>query len=157
MSISAIIARAKERKAKRQAKSLTLFPFPRKKPKRHSEWRKWRDKCDRLMSMWVRIRDKRISAYCRICGNRLATLAYHLIPRSKYAVRWDERCVVAACLFCNWGERNNRLDYREKHRAIFGADVYDALELESRRLVKYSVADLKAIADGIQAKLAGGR
>lgn len=126
-----------------------VFPGHSKKHKK-SEWKFWRDKCDVLFSLYIRLRDKKNHGVCRICFKRPIECCYHLIPRSRLVTRFDPNNAVGACHGCNFGEQKHRLVYRDKHIKIFGKDFYEALEDKARPLVKFSAHDLQAMATEIK-------
>src|SRR3990167_3214785 len=96
---------------------------------------------DNLVCLYAKMRDKRNSPMCRICGKKPYKVGYHLVPKKKGdAVRWDPANLVAACTQCNYGESMNREIYRDKHIALFG-DAFLAIEEKSRQIVKFSMDD----------------
>lgn len=146
------------RKSKRAAKALTLWPAPAAashKPRRIATARqRLRARLDTLWSLVIRKRDNRATGgLCRICGTRKIECAYHITPRSADATRWDLENGVGACHACNYGEQQNRLAYREKHVVLFGAAKIEYLESASRKIVRFSMADLQEIYDNIAQEL----
>lgn len=126
-------------------------------------------------SLFVRLRntlDKEAQAYaaerdrplgCRIakaaqCTGR-SEVGYHILPRGKWAVRWDLDFrgignIVGACSPCNSGERWHRLDYGERHRELFGDEFYSALWEKARESVKHTSTGMQAMLDDIRARRA---
>ena len=145
------------RKEKRKEKALQIFGQKRVKKRRtKSERKRLVDEADKLFSLYIRLRDKRKNAgRCLICRKNPIEVCYHLIPRGRYITRWDPSAAVGGCPPCNFGEKMNRLLYRQKHIDIFGKDFYEALEEKSRQLAKFSVDDLRNMVAEIRVKLEG--
>lgn len=142
------------RKNKRAEKGLAIFGPKRKKKAAPSEWKRLVALLDNLTSSYVRLRDKRKNnGLCAICGNKPAGVAYHFIPRTRYATRFDPDNLCAACSSCNWGEKNNRLAYRDKHIAILGKEKYEALWAKASKTAKFSTVELKQMIIDIRKKL----
>lgn len=159
-----IEALARARKAKRAEKAIELWkPRPGAvvpinkafKKKTASLYKFWLEICIGLVETYAKLRDRRFHGKCRICGERPIECAYHIIPRGKLATAFDVENIVGACNPCNNGERYHRLEYRDKHRKIFGAKFYDALWEKSKQSVKYSVDDLKEVASKIRELIRG--
>lgn len=94
---------------------------------------------DHLCSVLVRIINKRKNGgKCQVCGWRMATCAYHIIPRGKKAIRWNMKNILAGCDPCNDGERWHRLEYADKHKAIIGESAYAELKELSKGKSKFS-------------------
>lgn len=128
---------------------------PRKAP---SRWKAMAAQCDALLSTLTLLRCKyQNGGICVICRARYAQCAYHLVPRSRYSVRWDISNVVPACFPCNRGEQLNRLAYREKHWVIFGGAYMSALEAKARQLAKFSVPDLEALRADLKQKMGAAK
>jgi len=120
-----------------------------------------RDALDREAQAYAAARDAKLG--CRIrkasgCSGR-SEVGYHIIPRGKWAVRWDLDFngignLVGACSPCNAGENWHRLDYAEHHKKIFGQDFYAALWQKSHERVKHSSLDLQRMLDDVRKRRA---
>ena len=142
ISIKSFFAKKKERKKKRLQKRKLLGSGPTKT--------QLTKKADQIYSLYIRLRDKK--KMCGICNIRPVQVAYHLIPRNHFIVRWDEENGIGACIGCNYGEKNNRLIYREKHIALFG-DRYNILEEKAKQPARFSRLDIIQIIANLEAKL----
>ncbi len=158
---------ARDRKAKREEKRKTL-PWAEKgggesAPKAPKKRRKkslvevaW-DRNDALWSEAIRRRDTRLyGARCRICGQTAASgsimVGYHLVPKKRGAVvRWLLENGVQGCSRCNYGERMNPSKYRDKHVALVGKAMVEALEARARETVHFVLEDLLVIGRWLKA------
>lgn len=92
-----------------------------KKPRRKkSELRKWTDKLDDVISLYVRMRDSREFGYerfrCISCGKILPFKmadAGHYVGRQHMSLRFDTRNVNAECTRCNRFSSDHLIDYRK--------------------------------------------
>ena len=120
-----------------------------------------RDALDRECQAFAAARDSQLG--CRIrkaaqCSGR-SEVGYHIIPRGKWAVRWDldfmgTGNLVGSCSPCNAGENWHRLDYAEHHKTIFGQDFYAALWQKSHSKTKYSSLELQRMLDEVRKRRA---
>lgn len=156
-------SKAAERKQRRAEKAKTLWKDKPKNEKRKyvkkSKFVRLRNQLDQECQAYAVERDKEIG--CRIrkaaqcTGN--SEVGYHLLPRGKWAVRWDLDFmgignIVGACNACNAGERWHRLDYADRHRELFGDDFYEALWEKSREPYHFTSMDLERILIGVRAR-----
>lgn len=153
---------AEERKEKRQAKSLYLWPNYRRvaaRGKVKTPRQKLRDKIDELMSVLVRRRDsKKTGGLCVICLNRPIDCCYHIISKQcGDAIRWDLDDCVASCFRCNYAEMRNRNRYRRIHIKLFGREKIEALEAKAATTVHFSMADLEAIRADLTRRIQTGQ
>lgn len=163
------------RKAKREEKRKTL-PWgadkgggestpkapPKKRRKKSPIEIAW-DRNDALWSDAVRRRDTKLyGRRCRICGqtpesNGAVMVGYHLVPKKRTAgIRWLLENGVQGCSRCNFGERMNPSKYRDKHVALVGKKLVEALEARARLSVHFSLEDLVAIGAWLKAVIETG-
>ena len=146
-----------------------------KKPKsQRSELKKWSDKLDKVMSLYVRLRDSKEFHYkyfrCISCGRVLPfdkADCGHYIGRAAMSVRFDTRNINAECTHCNRfssdhliGYRKNlimklgRLAYIQKHPHVpldinevkkLGEQQVDMLEVLKYQAKKWSVFELQEL------------
>ena len=149
---------AATRKGKRAEKAALPGHKPKAKRRgRKSERAILAKKLDSLVSMFVRLRDKKANnGLCFLCRIRPIEVAYHIIPRGRMILRWDLENVRGGCSPCNFGEKNHRLLYREKHIGAIGALKYAELEARARETAKFSVGDLRDLKAGIERRLREG-
>ncbi len=118
-----------------------------------------RDALDKEAQSYAAKRDEALG--CRIAKANQCTgrseVGYHLLPRGKWAVRWDLDFmgvgnIVGSCSPCNAGERWHRLDYGERHRELFGDEFYDALWAKANdpNYVKHTSTGMQAMLDKIR-------
>ena len=142
------------RKNKRAEKSVEVFGFKRARKKTGTERQRLIVLLDGLVGTYAKLRDKIInSGRCRICNVNPIEAAYHIIPRGKWAVRFDTDNVLGSCHNCNYGEKNHRLEYREKHIAILGLEKYTALWEKGKQTAKFSIQDLRDMIENIRRKI----
>lgn len=146
-----------------------------KKPKhQRSEKQKWVDKLDRLMSVYIRMRDSREFHYkyfrCISCGRILPIDQAdngHYCGRTHMSLRFDTRNQNAECKRCNRyssdhliGYRKNlvmklgRLAYLQKHPHVpldmeevkrLGEQQVDLLEVMKHQAKNWSVFELQEL------------
>ena len=164
---------AAERKAKREEKRKAL-PWGAEKPVEAAKPRRPRrkkslveiawDRNDALWSLAIRSRDTRLyGKRCRICGQTAESVqgsmvGYHLVPKKRGAiVRWLLENGVQGCSRCNFGERMNPLKYRDKHIALVGLPLMEALEARARNTAQFRLEELLAIGAWLKAVIEAGR
>ncbi len=95
--------------------------------------------------------DKKISAYvkerdgnkCRYCGNTLMRLdVHHIIRRSVYGLRWDEKNLITLCLKCHTWAQESPMQFREWFCFSVSLPVYDYLIMKSDKPFKTSITNL---------------
>jgi 5-methylcytosine-specific restriction endonuclease McrA len=115
-----------------------------------------RDRLWEIFSQYIKLRDKLLNnGLCRICGKKPIQCAYHIIPVSHGhdAIRYDPENVVGACNGCNNGERLHRLKYREKHIAIFGAELYEKIQAKARLTIQLREPDFRRLIEEFKSKI----
>lgn len=152
---------AAERKAKRQAKALTLWPIERKPRKLRAiktPRQRLRARLDALWSILIRRRDVRLySGICVICHNRPIQVAYHIVSRKDDATRWDMDNGCGSCAPCNYFEFLNRgHKVRDKHIAIFGIERVEWLEARARVIANFSLQELEDIEVDLKRRIQTG-
>jgi hypothetical protein len=124
-----------------------------------SPWRKARDLCDSLHSLYIRARDnRRFGGICPLCRSRSIEVAFHFIGRACLLTRWDDDNVVGSCGYCNRMEMASRgvaakERWRLVHIGLIGRERREALESMVHKVADYSVTDLADIAAAIRIKL----
>lgn len=146
-----------------------------KKPRRQkSELRKWTDKLDKVLSLYVRMRDSREFHYkyfrCISCGRVLPISEAdcgHYHSRVHMSLRFDTRNVNAECRRCNRfssdhliGYRKNlilklgMLSFKQKHPnetpimeevKRLGEQQLDLMDVEKHQAKKWSVFELQQL------------
>lgn len=145
-----------------------------KPKKQRSEKRKWIDKLDKVMSLYVRMRDSREFHYkhfrCISCGRILPICdgdCGHYVGRANMSLRFDTRNIHAECKRCNRfdsshliGYRRNlimklgRLSYTQKHANSpldmeevkrLGEQQVDLLEVMKYQSKNWSVFELQEL------------
>lgn len=111
------------------AKTLTKRPRKARKVKkpRVVPLSKLVKKADRLLSLFIRARDKK----CVLCGSTINLTNGHLIKRGKKPVRWDENNCFCLCSTCNFRDKVDT-NYHGRYVAWFigryGLALYEDLE-----------------------------
>lgn len=146
-----------------------------KKPKKKkSELRTWTEKLDKVISLYVRMRDSRYFHYkyfrCISCGRVLPidqADCGHYHSRTHMSLRFDTRNCNAECRRCNRfssdhliGYRKNLirklglLSYKQKHPNIpaieeevkrLGEQQLDMMDVEKHQTKKWSVFELQKL------------
>lgn len=165
---------AADRKAKREEKRKAL-PWgadkcggesppkapPKKRRKKSLVEIAW-ERNDTLWSLVIRSRDTRLyGRRCRICGQKegpgVVMVGYHLVPKKRGAIiRWLLENGIQGCSRCNFGERMNPLKYRDKHIALVGLPMMEALEARARTTAQFRLDDLLAIGAWLKAVIEAG-
>ena len=116
-----------------------------------STYKLLRDACDKLFSIYIRLRDKRrFGGMCAICGKRFATQCFHFLSRGNLATRFEPDNAVASCSGCNLLEKNSRGNlameerFKSIHVSLVGQERRDELERQARTIVKMDMSDKKA-------------
>jgi hypothetical protein len=146
----------------------------KKTRKQRSELQKWTDKLDKVMSLYVRMRDSKEFHYkyfrCISCGRVLPIDKAdngHYLSRRHMSTRFDTRNQNAECTYCNRfsadhlvGYRKNlimklgRLSYLQKHPGAhldlaevkrLGEQQVDLLEVTAHQTKKWSVFELQEL------------
>lgn len=131
--------------------------------KSNSERKKLKDAAWDAFSLYVRTRDSLLTTgtldacLCITCGARKPRLgvdciqAGHFIPGRGNAVLFSEDGVHGQCGYCNMkpprGLNGNLIAYWPVMEKLYGRPRVDELIRESKQTIKYSHADLRAIAE----------
>lgn len=142
--------------------------------RQRTELQKWTDKLDKIISLYVRMRDSKEYHYkyfqCISCGRILSVDQAdcgHYMSRRNMSTRFDTRNCHAECRRCNRfdashlvGYRHNlilrlgTLSYRQKHPdghpvmeevKRLGEQQVDLLEIEAHQTKKWSVFELQEL------------
>ena len=107
---------------------------------------------DRWFSIYIRLRDSDANGYgrCISCGKLVhwkEADCGHFINRQHMNTRYDEQNCNLQCRSCNRFDEGNNEGYRRGLIAKYGEEVVNHLYLKKHIFRKYSVFELKAIAD----------
>lgn len=97
---------------------------------------------DKAFSEYIRARDKE----CYTCGATEDLQCGHLITRSRYATRWDERNAKAQCRGCNYQHEYRAEIFTDLYISDYGARAYHELVKKSKTAEKISTATIQQIA-----------
>lgn len=151
-----------------------MYYINNKKKKKESEQKKWIDKLDRLMSLYVRMRDSQEYHFrffrCISCGRILPfeqADCGHFLSRRHMSLRFDTRNINSECKACNRfssdhliGYRNNlvlrlgKMDYQKKYPnkqldiaeiKRLGEQQIALLETQAYQPKKWSVFELQEL------------
>ena len=78
---------------------------------------------------------------------------FHIITRSRYAVRWDLENGVGSCFKANYLNEMNPHPYIDWFIKNRGLEAYENLVRRSKRIAKYSNSDLLEIKESLEKKL----
>ncbi len=164
----AILDKKAKRKARRKdnARFIAKCDGKKIKPNRKAI----RAKLDAIISLLVRMRDKKIAGgFCLVCrakkslgmiqdrGMNPIALGYHVIRRGREAVRWALQNVVGACSACNQYERLARYQQpdilRRIHSALVGEETLRNLEETARAGAKFSTEELRVMLENCKSLL----
>jgi len=99
-------------------------------------------KLDNIFSLYIRARDK---DKCFTCGTKQNPTCGHLITRSKYSVRWDEKNAFCQCASCNLHHEYNSHIFTSAYIKKFGAPAYMALVRLANKSHKFLDSELEAL------------
>lgn len=129
-----------------------------KQKKQRSEKRKWIDKLDKVMSLYVRMRDSREFRYkyfrCISCGRILPigeADCGHYIGRTNMSLRFDTRNIHAECKRCNRFDSSHLIEYRRNLIMKLGRLSYaqkhskDSLDMDEIKRLGEQQVDLLEI------------
>lgn len=123
-----------------------------KKKTSSTDYTKARDLADKWMSKYIRLRDADENGYgrCISCGRIVHWSEAdngHYINRGHLNTRYDEQNCNLQCRNCNRFDEGNKEGYCLGLIAKYGDEVVNHLYLKKHIFRKYSVFELKAIAD----------
>lgn len=93
-------------------------------------------KLDAAFSRYIRALEGKRTGHCFFCPRPIED-CFHIITRSKYAVRWDPRNAVGSCKRDNFINEQNPHPYILKYICSFGLDEYDLLLRDSNKIAKF--------------------
>jgi hypothetical protein len=99
-------------------------------------------KLDTVFSLFIRNRD---DYKCCVCGATKETAVIqcgHLITRSNFATRWDEKNCYAQCSGCNMAHEYHPEMMTHFFVNKFGVEEYNKLVIRSQKPPKFSHEDL---------------
>ena len=114
-------------------------------------------KLDILFSEYIRLRDKRAYGGCFFCGKPIQHV-FHVITRSKRAVRWDDRNGLGSCAGCNLRFEHDTVfifNVQKKYIETFGQVAFDDLMRLGSSPARHSLDDLRAIKKKLEDNYAG--
>ena len=131
--------------------------WSKKKSSGNTDYQRARDRADEWMSKFIRLRDADASGYgrCISCGKLVHWSEAdngHFINRGHLNTRYDEQNCNLQCRSCNRFDEGNNEGYRRGLIAKYGEEVVNHLYLKKHIFRKYSVFELKAIADYFREK-----
>lgn len=117
-----------------------------------AEYNKAKARADEWMSKYIRLRDANENGYgrCISCGKVVHWSEAdngHFINRGHLNTRYDEQNCNLQCRSCNRFDEGNSEGYRRGLIAKYGEKIIDHLYLKKHLFRKYTVFELKAIAD----------
>lgn len=121
------------------------------KPLMPSERMKLVKKADTYFSLYIRQRD----GHCVTCGTKENLQCGHLFSRNAYSTRWDEKNAFGQCGSCNLSHEHDPYPLTKYFLTLFGEEEYDRLHAKHRQAVKFSNADLEALAQKYKSKCRG--
>jgi hypothetical protein len=110
-------------------------PFKKKKAGNESEIKKLHKKAWSLMSIYIRLRDRK----CVTCGRVINLQAGHFIHGK---LDFDERNINAQCRRCNFFKSGNLADYAVYLEEKFGFGIIQDLQGDATMIVKHTVEEL---------------
>lgn len=143
-------AKKAEKNAKRLARKLAS------KKHQQSELKKWKAKCWRLMSEYVRRSraDWKGYAECYTCGGRQPWVELHAGHHFHRKLDFDERNLRPQCVSCNTYKGGMLNIYARKLIETFGLAWYQQLESDANRHPGYiDINELKRIHSDLTEKL----
>lgn len=100
-------------------------------PKKRSELRKWVVKLDKVVSLYVRLRDSKEYNFryfrCVSCGRLLPVAdadCGHYVGRAHMSLRFDPRNVNAECRACNRFRSDHLIGYRQSLIMRLGQEAF---------------------------------
>lgn len=137
--------RAKEKKARKKIKKKVS-----KKAIKKPTLKKEKERCDRIMSIYIRLRDclktteTLDNGYCFTCRKPYSFAELqngHFVSRAKVPTRMDEDNCNAQCYGCNVIKNGNYIEYTTRLIDERGRNFVDALIEKSKNTVKYKAFD----------------
>jgi len=116
------------------------MPYTRKSSKK-SDLKKFRDKLDKVFSIFIRLRDSNNEGYgqCITCNaprNWKGADCGHFIGRQYMSIRWDEKNAHLQCKNCNGYGQGEQFKYALQIIDRYGQDEIDRLHTKKRNLFK---------------------
>lgn len=103
-------------------------------------------KADQLLSLYVRLRDKR----CVTCGKTGNLTCGHLFSRSHYSTRWDLKNVYTQCWGCNFKHEHDPYPLTRYATLVWGEKEIEALHQRYCSPTHYKTKDLMGIVDTLK-------
>ena len=108
------------------------------KPKSVRELKK---ELDRVFSLYIRNRDRKICFTCGKPGNQ----AGHFISRSHNSTRYSELNVAAQCLSCNIFKHGNHAEYAYRLIQKYGRKEFEHLIKRGREIKQFRAKELEIL------------
>jgi 5-methylcytosine-specific restriction endonuclease McrA len=111
---------------RKKPKAKALLPDARK------EWKKWRDKLDKVFSKFIRQRDgSRVYSLgnCISCGKYSKLQCGHFIKRQYMGTRWSEENCAGQCVHCNYALQGNDIEFAKGLQKRYFPGIIDKLKL----------------------------
>jgi hypothetical protein len=103
-------------------------------------------KLDALFSQYIRKKDSvNEIATCYTCGKKdhwKKLQAGHFASRRHYSTRWEELNVKVQCYSCNIGMQGLQFEFGKRLNKEYGDYTAESLLIKSKRVVKFTDADL---------------
>lgn len=114
-----------------------------KRSKKQTERKRLHAKAWKLMSQYVRMRDKA----CVTCGSTGTPQAGHFIHNK---LDFNFKNINRQCSGCNNYKNGNLVKYAIYLQKLYGYDVIEELEIESNIVKKLSIEDYEAIINNLE-------
>jgi len=123
-----------------------MYPATQKPTKKKPTLAALKRKCDKLFSIYIRLRDvdRNGTAECVTCGLRddwRRLQCGHFVSRVVLATRFNSVNCAPQCFACNVWRRGNPAEFAGYLQRTYGNGVIESLLKEKRRTVKYTRAD----------------
>ena len=105
-------------------------------------------KLDDVFAEYIRLRYPK----CVICGKEPSQCG-HVITRSAYSIRWDERNAFGQCRGCNMVHEYRPYIYYDWYINNFGAEAFAELVRDSRKVRKYYLGELELMIEEYKEKI----
>ena len=103
--------------------------------------RKLKKELDRIFSLYVRNRDRKICFTCGRPGNQ----AGHFISRRHNSTRYDELNTHAQCVSCNVFKHGNHAEYAYRLIQKYGRKEFEQLIKRGREIKQFKAQELETL------------
>ena len=109
-----------------------------------------RDQADKWFSLYIREMTKQKYGCCPFCGGPIEH-CFHFFSRVNYATRWLINNAIGSCAGCNFKMEHSPYQFYKWYATEFGQDLLDEVDKLHHTIAKFSMQDLKEIADKYKA------